>query len=125
MKGTEFLAEFKEFAVKEYIDLIKSTPYVKKENGLGERAIRTVQSVYRVITKENPKLGLQIRLSLAELYINHTPKTRTSFTPLEIMTLQGSTLDNKELFFSEDIRSQVQKVLYKQKEAQETKKNKV
>eukprot|EP00834_Sanchytrium_tribonematis_P007767 NODE_761_length_4121_cov_0.819741.p1 type:complete len:919 gc:universal NODE_761_length_4121_cov_0.819741:1022-3778(+) len=122
-EGSEYLGEFAAFIEKEYIRLEKSHPDVKKENRVAERAIQTVQGVMRVIRKEYPNEDFQFHVALCELYINNTPRTTTTFSPIELMTLQATNITNEKEYLSDTIRSHVQVQLSKIKDKQMTKRN--
>ena len=113
--GTEFLGMFRKFVEKEDLFTENSTPYIKHENGLSERAINQVQGVLRVIKKEHPSLDFEGQVNLAQMYINATPRTRTGYSPLELMTLQGFDLGNTMNYLTEDIREHVQRQIYNAK----------
>ena len=105
-EGTEFSGEFKAFLDKEEIIVEKSTPYVKKENGLSERAIKYVRSLLRVVQKVYPNADAERQVRLAELYRNHKPRQGTGYKAIKMMTLLGNKLGPKQLELGQEIRTE-------------------
>eukprot|EP00834_Sanchytrium_tribonematis_P005975 NODE_402_length_8060_cov_0.986057.p2 type:complete len:399 gc:universal NODE_402_length_8060_cov_0.986057:5997-7193(+) len=122
-EGSEFLGKFDEFVKSEHIKMNKSHPDVKKENGIAERAIQTVQGMLRVIKKEYVNETFEFQLALCELFLNNTPRTSTTFSPMELMTLQATSIFNEKEYLTDEIRLHVQQQLSKIKQRQLVKRN--
>ena len=105
--GTEYLGEFKAFVNRESIQEEISTPEVKHENGLSERAVKYVRQLLRTIRSEYPSADASRQMALVQLYANYTPRGITGYSPIEIVTLVGSDYANKKLDLQMMIREEV------------------
>eukprot|EP00834_Sanchytrium_tribonematis_P003231 NODE_119_length_18186_cov_1.929397.p1 type:complete len:1211 gc:universal NODE_119_length_18186_cov_1.929397:63-3695(+) len=73
--GTEFLGAFKAFLDQEGIKCNPCTKSIHRENGLAERGIQYVQSMYRIIRQEYRELPFTTQMALCNHWINYNPKS--------------------------------------------------
>ena len=105
--GAEYLSDFKGFVKREHIKEEISTPEVKHENGLSERAVRYVRQLMRIIRTEYPEADASRQMALVKLYANYTPRGMTGYSPIELVTLVGSDYTNQKVDLQMMIREEV------------------
>ena len=85
--GTEFQGSFQEYCVEKHILMEKSCPYSAWQNGLVERANRTLSGIARAMLLDS-QLGPQfwgLALSHAAFMSNRVCHTNTEATPYELV----------------------------------------